>query len=1174
MSLGKHKVKCGEDGNAIYNQCREMKRTNSIIECKSLLHLLNNVDGHEEKFDTDNATHFAVEYTGRTVDIPRVEGTATGFIVADDKPVDYAAYRSINTTPRGGYGKITGPASKCMAGAQRVPSLGMYEVVEEKTWRDVLPSKTFSSFVPTAEFENFVPTAEVPFFIGDAGQMEMVPTIGEMEERDELSLNEENGNTDGRTLELIPRRTYVEKGSDVWGEALLPWEQKYPSAKHVRQSVTESAQEAKKYRSDAVLCKIKARLGVVDADSKPCICTGTYVHMPKSALTGHIEWSFCMQPWKVEALKYEEKKGQSNRERLELRPRYIVPSLECTKIDRCNQTIALPEQRTRAVEYKGTALRFTGACMPKPFDMFPPKQFSSSATMLRDHVGVSEAVYGPTQTYRLVETSKPSLFVHTVTKEGKDRVENFITNNPPLEETGVLFTTQHVLDKNWVRVEIPVDPATETQPYQTLVLQVIKVNKKGVAKKVDVLKHFKVITVPRDGTYNAPSVRAILHLDDYHGEDNLTPCRVELTQHGIPYSNLTQYREVMDKRFLRIAHARRRAFVKLVREGEPQPRFLLGKFEGYSTADYKAYSNAHPEYEVSTDEEVRQRIAELKQQQIVRESAQRAFYTVSVKETWESTKTWLLSENQHIAAKEGLPKEAYEVDKHGVVRIDKALGLCKYLRLTSNLAFAYVEKWKKVFRVAVADLIQSVDKKNRVPYTPPMCKQYKCDCIPCMAECAQHLSLTWDVRLKAVEESSKEQKFFTDLPVTLRHIGKYDNGTSSSIDLKVRKRKDGNWYLRSASKYEYFVGKFEVKDEANVQDVLNHAMEVCTLKVRECEVSSRDTFRKKYNELMSSYHHNRRHKGKAATCRACLGYEKEAEELVKDNDREHAARAKELKGWTIKARLCLMAGATYAPVKYDMLDVPDTDVSDSLHAVLVARLEKKGVANATEAQVDTEDWWSKVLTEPPEAVQEVATLDEEDETLDTVDDASDETDEDDSTDEECEELTISNEVLFAPSADDISAKHTVDSAFLEAIGLTVDADTAWLNRVSESFDEVSTFYVNRRYAGSLDIGSCRTKQSELRHLASRYLSYTMPLQGVALDVCLDAERLAQAVLTSSEWNMVLHADPDKLSEDIKYRLGKAWLELWNAMRYPTPKQAVRHRLATPTNLNERGGYWY
>ena len=162
-----------------------------------------------------------------------MEGTATGFIVADDKPVDYAAYRSINTTPRGGYGKITGPASKCMAGAQRVPSLGMYEVVEEKTWRDVLPSKTFSSFVPTAEFENFVPTAEVPFFIGDAGQMEMVPTIGEMEERDELSLNEENGNTDGRTLELIPRRTYVEKGSDVWGEALLPWEQKYPSAKHL-----------------------------------------------------------------------------------------------------------------------------------------------------------------------------------------------------------------------------------------------------------------------------------------------------------------------------------------------------------------------------------------------------------------------------------------------------------------------------------------------------------------------------------------------------------------------------------------------------------------------------------------------------------------------------------------------------------------------------------------------------------------------------------------------------------------------------------------------------------------------------------------------------------------------------------------------------------------------------
>ena len=67
----KAKEKCGADGNAIYTkQCSEANRTGAILMCKAQLYLLDNVDGHEGKSDTDNATHFAVQSLRKVQDVP------------------------------------------------------------------------------------------------------------------------------------------------------------------------------------------------------------------------------------------------------------------------------------------------------------------------------------------------------------------------------------------------------------------------------------------------------------------------------------------------------------------------------------------------------------------------------------------------------------------------------------------------------------------------------------------------------------------------------------------------------------------------------------------------------------------------------------------------------------------------------------------------------------------------------------------------------------------------------------------------------------------------------------------------------------------------------------------------------------------------------------------------
>lgn len=307
--------------------------------------------------------------------------------------------------------------------------------------------------------------------------------------------------------------------------------------------------------------------------------------------------------------------------------------------------------------------------------------------------------------------------------------------------------------------------------------------------------------------------------------------------------------------------------------------------------------------------------------------------------------------------------------------------------------------------------------------------------------------------------------------------------------------------------------------------------------MRAYEAGARDDFREKYNEVMSKYHHGR-HKGKAVGCRACVAYEKEAEELVRENTREYATRSKEWKDWTVMSRLCLMAGATYAPTKYDMLDVPDTDVPDSLHASFFIP-EVWSNDDPKHPLVDAEDWWSKFLTEPPEEVEGVPLGEEED----AMEEPSDEPDEEEPMDEEHEEFTVRREVLLAPEeGTEVDEQGTAvnTAAFLEVFGMKVEPDD-----LTDAFNEVSTFYVNRRYVGSLDIG--------LRVP----LLYSFPVQGEALDVCLDAECLAQTVLTPSEWDMVLHADPDKLPDTIKRRLGNAWLDVWHTVSLEPKEGAER-----------------
>jgi len=1121
-----HVADIGKEGNATYQQCQQAKASYNAVECNAQLYLLNNVDGHESKFDTDNATHFPLKPTEnvRLLDASVIHGEALGF------------KDTITSTPQGSrIRKISGPATNCKAGAKRVPSRGgMYEVVEEKTWKDVLPSATFSSYSLFSEEGTQCPYnhdgCDGKFSLcekcGEVGKMETVESIGEMEERDELPLNAD-GKTDMRELELIPRigtqeRPMPEHWMSHWAAALKPWEQKHPSAKYVMQGTQE-----KLYKED--LTRRDAEGGVV------------------SELE---EYHLFMK--RVEKLKYEAKKGQPYRERLEVRPRYIVPDVECTKR---GTTSTL---RTRKVEYKGTALRFTGNCMPKPFDMFPPKGFGSS--MLCSIEKTAERVYGPKGAYRLVETSHPSLFVHTKTKEGKERQENFITNNPAQTETGVLFTNKHVLSPDWVRVEIPVDPATETQAYQTVLLQ-------DTATKEEVEHHYRVVTVPRDGTYNEPSVRAMLLLDGYDGNDNLS-----------------LYRETMAGHFLRMAHTKRREFVRLVRGGAVKSRET--HTEVLDNDNYGGDTGNG--YVTSTSDEARRRIANLKAQQMLRESNEHAYEAhcvVNVADAWASTQEWLRSENQSIMAKQELSQEVHNTKDglHGNVKD------CTFLRLTADPNFAFVEKWGSakyecevptgnIFRVALANLILRKKKKDMVPFVPPVvAKVYRCLDAVYMAESSSNLSLVWDAELTNIETAKVEVKFFANLLWTLATTSKLERGmlgqccASLKDSIKLYQKSSGYWYIRT-KKVDYYIGKLKSKD-------WNLALNVCKDEVLDCLKQERSEYRKAFNEVMNKHHHNRRHKGRAAGkvvhgvaipgCRECIGYMAEAEELVRYNlgrmTRKHAAK---YKTWFIKTTLCLMAGAAFGRWGHDTLDLSDTDVRDSIRDAVIDKLVKAyGIVDlGSDNDLSMyDDDLTPLLFENTFSEVEIDKEKEQKEKEKKEREEEDESEESEASEEDETEVSTRLATVEGTYESEDDDEDSVTAELREALGLRNS------ELFVETFNEFAKVYTNLRWKGVLDIG--------LKH---NPLPVFLPRPSDDLDLFLDMERLANAGLTLSEREMLKHADTELLSEPLKRKLGRIWYEYivekeeigrrgfaWYVRHRAITKRPC-HRLPTTVNVNERG----